>query len=166
MSDALEGVSHPGGLASSNGILPCKGPVPPFEASKRALVVYQPTQVWVSCEVINWRKEECGFPSQVSFLAQHPTGNFGQPHGSFVLCAEKDFQFFQHRVAECLNLPKTVKALFMAFQPLRNSIRQLRAEDFHNWKVWVIQGCPGDVRQGTRVGHLYVAIDFQDCLRY
>ena len=166
MSDALEGVSHPGGLASSNGILPCKGPVPPFEASKRALVVYQPTQVWVSCEVINWRKEECRFPSQLSFLSLHPTANFGQPHGSFILSAENDFQFFQHRAAGSLNLPKTVKTLIMAFQPLRNSIRQLRPGDFHNWKVWVLQGCPGDIVEGTRFGHLYMAIDFEDCLRY
>jgi len=167
MFKALEGVSHSGGLASSNGVSPCEGPAPLSEASKRAIPNSQLTQVWVSCEVINWRKDECGFTSQVSFQSRHPTGNFGQPHGSFFMSAENDFQFFQHRAAECLNLPKTVKSLIMAFQPLRNAVRQLRPGDFHNWKLWVLQGCPGEFRQSkTRVGHLYIAIDFEDCLRY
>ena len=34
MKNAPDGVSRSGGLASSNGVSPCKGPEPPSEASK------------------------------------------------------------------------------------------------------------------------------------
>jgi hypothetical protein len=53
----------------------------------------------------------------------------------------------------------------MAFQPLRQAVRQLRPGDFRNWKEWVLQGCPGNFPKGTQVGVLFIAVDFEDCLR-
>ena len=126
---------------------------------------YSVEPVWLSCQIINWKKMECGLRSQVDFLTLHPNANFGQPHGSFVLNAQNDFQFFQHRAAESLNLPKTVNALILAFQPTRNAIRQIRPGDFHNWKTWVLEGCPGQFPYGTKLRELFIAVDFEDCLR-
>ena len=83
-----------------------------------------------------------------------------------MLNVQNDFQYFQHRAAECLNLPKTVKTLIMAFQPSREAVRQLRPGDFHNWKAWIFQGCPGTFPEGTQVGVLFIAVDFEDCLRF
>ena len=122
----------------------------------------------MTCEVINWKKEECGFASKVSFATSNPSVNFGQREGSFCMTSAKehDLGYFQHRAAECLDLPKPVICTILAYQPARNSIRQLRAGDFVSWRDWVLEGCPGKCPDRMKFGHLYIAVDFADCVRY
>jgi len=121
----------------------------------------------VTCEIINWKTSECDFASKESFASSNPKVNFGQRQGSFPLpiANEHDFGYFGHRVAECLDLPKPVNCKILAFQPAMHKIRQLRAGDYHSWRKWVLDGCPGEPPRNTKFGHLYVAVDFADCLR-
>ena len=122
----------------------------------------------MTCEVINWKKDVRGFPSKQSFETSNPTVNFGQREGSFWMTSSKehDLSYFQHRAAECLDLPKPVNCTVLAYQIARNSIRQLRPGDFFSWRDWVLEGCPGECPDGTKFGHFYIVVDFADCLRY
>ena len=122
----------------------------------------------VTCEIINWKKDECGFASKQSFATSNPSVNFGQREGSFSLNSSKglDLGYFQHRAMECLDLPKPVHSTILVYLPARKGIHQLRPGDFFSWRDWVLGGCPGERPARTRFAHFYIAVDFADCLRY
>ena len=122
----------------------------------------------VTCEVINWKKEQFGFQSKHSFALKHPDVKFGQHEGTFTLTSslEYDWAFFQHRAAESLDLPKSVICKTLAYLPSKKSVRLLHPGDFHFWRNWVFLGCPEECTpRNTKLGHLYIAVDYADCLR-
>jgi hypothetical protein len=122
----------------------------------------------VTCEVINWKKEEFGFQSKQFFERAHPNVKFCQHEGSFIMTNSKDYiwEFFRHRAAESLDLPPSVICKILAYLPSKKGIRQLQSGDFPLWRTWVLEGCTGELAvRNTKFGHLYIAVDFADCLR-
>lgn len=122
----------------------------------------------VTCEVINWKKEQFGFESKHFFASAHPDVKFGQHEGTFILTnsPEYDWAYFQHRASESLDLPKSVICQIFAYLPSKKIIRRLHPGDFNFWRTWVLAGCPGECpARNTKFGHLYIVVDFADCLR-
>jgi hypothetical protein len=176
MSLTPKGRSHSGSAALNHDENPGTSLAEPLDLSRGGKLAVgriqalnnSDKQATVTCEVINWKKDEIGFESRQSFANANPDVKFGQHEGSFTLTSsrEHDLTYFQHRAAESLDLPKSVNCKILAYIPSRKGIRLLHHGDFNSWRAWVLEGCPGEcLARNAKVGHFYIAVDFADCLR-